>query len=1102
MLRLQCFGDLTVIVDGVTLPALTNSKAAALWLYVAMSGGSCARALLARVFWGELDEAASRANLRVLLSRLRLDIPNYLHADRTTVSLPADASWDLGLGELDVPASGEVDILPALLGLRVEDFLCGLRLRKAPEFDDWVSGQREQLCQRYLERLDAAAVKLRAAGELRKEAEVLRRCLSVAPWSELHHQALIRIYVELGQRASAIGQYEACSKALRRELDALPSAETRALLDAALQIDAVARRPSPGEPVAESVSVGRLVPRFSVPFDESVPWVGRSDEVSRITELLVTADARVVSLTGPGGIGKTHLALAIGAALRTRFPDGVCFVDLSDLAPQAGANSGIVVAHRIAAALGTALPAGRERESLLELLAQSRQLLILDNFEQVADAADVVAMLARHAGGLRMLVTSRHQLGLATEWVVKLAGLSFPEGGLWSPGLRRAPAIELFCELASRQHPDFDVDANGEDILRICQAVDGYPLGLVLAVRWLATLSCRDVADRLGQGADVLGMSLVPSGGNPRHADMSIVFDHSWRLLAPEEQDALGALCIFRGGFTPDSALAVTGTTLTVLASLSGKSLLRRARNERLDVHPLLRDFGERKLQASTAERAVRDAHAHHFLTLLQSAEAMFAEHSDTSALDTLCDEQGNLCVVFDHLAACGSVDALARLLPGLWTLHRLQGWFEQVAGFLERALSVPGLSPVSVAACRLWLSAALFQLGRHGECRSAALECLTGLGEHTFEQGVPTMHMLKELVRVLAGRRRRYPALDATAVRNVSRAHNRLAQVYFYEGDRPRFVASTLRSINIDGADRCPANLASGALVLSYTPFRTAAARYAARATQVLDAAGISERAWAHEQLCLYWLANADLDAAAAHGRAGAELFRKLRQHRNWGECAALTAYAHEFGGRLAAARREMTVLRDEGRRLHEAASELWATLALCEIDLRTASGAPALDLQVVEKLAAAVVDPNSQLLRHGVLAWWHARGGRATEALASVDVFCRVFDRATMTSIYALNGFSGSVMALVELSAREGGERPALTALGERVLRAARRFARVLPGARPRIRHLQGLWWIATGRRRRGEQVIARVLRQLPVGIDSAGFVTGFQTRQADPR
>jgi predicted ATPase/DNA-binding SARP family transcriptional activator len=1102
MLRLQCLGDLTVAVDGVTLPALTNSKAAALWLYVAMTGASCSRALLARVFWGELDDAAARANLRVLLSRLRLDLPDHLHADRTTVSLPAEAVWDLGLGALDPAASGEDDALPALLGLRVEDFLCGLRLRKAPEFEDWLSAQREQLCQRYLERLDHAAVKLHLAGDFRKEAEVLRRCLSVAPWSEPHHRALIRIYVELEQRASAIGQYEACSKALRRELDASPSAETRALYEAALQIDVTEARPSPAQqPVAgEPFDTGG--PGRSLPFDASVPWVGRNDDVGRIGELLLTADARVVSVTGPGGIGKTHLALAVGAALRARFPDGVCFVDLSDLAPQAGANSGIVVAHRIAAAMGTALPAGREREYLIELFVRGRQLLILDNFEQLADAAYIVAMLARHASGLRILVTSRHLLGLPTEWVVKLAGLAFPDADRWSPAMRRVPAIELFCELASRQHPDFDIDAHGDSILRICRAVDGYPLGLVLAVRALAVLSCSELADRLSQGVGMLGATSASPGANPRHADMSVVFDHSWRLLAREEQDALGALCIFRGGFTAESALAVTGSTLAVLAGLTAKSLLRRASDERLDVHPLLRDFGERKLRAAAAERTVRDAHAQYFMARLQSAASLFAERSDTSALDSLCDEQGNLRVVFDHLVASDAVDQLARLLPGLWALYRLQGWFEQVVGFLERALTVPGLSPATAATCRLWLSAALFQLGRHGECRNAALECLSGYGEPTFEGGMPTAHMVKELLRAVAGRRRRYASLDVAAIGNVSRAHNRLAQVYFYEGDRPRFVASTLRSINLDGAESCPANLASGALVLSYTPFRAAAARYAARAARALDGAGMPEQAWAHEQLCLYWLASGELELAASHGRAGAALFGKLRQHRNWGECAALSAYAHEFGGRLSEAREDMRALRDEGRRLREAASELWGSLALCEIDLRIAAAAPELDLRAIDKLAAAVVDPNSQLLRHGVLAWWYARCGRVADALAAVDLFCRVCDRASMTSIYALNGFSSGAMALVELSVQSQAERAALSAQGKRLFRAAHRFAHALPGARPRIDYLQGLWWVATGRRRRGEGAIARVLGRLPAGPDREGFLAGFQLPQQKVR
>lgn len=1094
MLQMQCLGDLTVVVDGVAVPSLTNSKAAALWLYVALTGGACSRALLCRMFWGELDEAASRGNLRFVLTRLRQELPDHVEADRTSVRVPAEARWNLDLFALDVPLSAAGDSVATLLSLRIEDFLGGLRLRKAPEFEDWLSVQRETLGGKYLGRLDEAATALRAAGEHRSEAEVLRRCLSIAPWSEPHHQALIRTYIEMGQPASAIAQYEACAKALLRELDAAPDAETRALYECARHAGSAIDSASGGDRGAIGRSAEDALPVRRVTLDDTVPWVGRDEEQARIVSLLSSADARVVTLVGPGGIGKTHLALAVGALLSGQFQDGACFVDLSDLAPQTGAECAALVAYRVAAALGITLPAGRERESLLEALAPSRQALILDNFEQVADARELVATLARHATGLRILVTSRHQLGLATEWVVRLGGLPFPDTDQWTPELRSAPATRLFCELARRQQPGFDADADGEHVLRICRAVEGYPLGLVLAARWLATLSCRDVADRLGAGAHVLGDAPASFMENARHSDMASVFDHSWRLLEPGEQQVLSALCICRGGFTPDSALAFCGGTLATLASLTAKSLLQPARRGRLDVHPLLRDFGERKLLQSEENGAVRDAHARYFLALLQAGHQRSEADADTAALDDLRAEQGNLRVVFDHLVSSGDADALARLLPGLCALYRMQGWFEELAGLLQRALAMQGLSSDCASSWQLWLSDAFFQLGRHAECRAAALECLARQGDIDMEQGSPTRHMLREFLRTLDGRWLRYGNFDAAAEALVARAHNRLAQVYFFEGDRPRFVASSLRSISIDRAGSLPAHLASGALVLSYTPFKSQAARYAARAERRLDQAGMAEQAWTHEQLCLYRLAGGDLNAARAHGQAGADIFWRLRQYRNWGECTALIGYSHEFAGRIDTARTHMLTLCEEGRRVREAASELWGLLALCTIDLRTAASTPHMDLRNIDRLAARVVDPNTQLLRHGVLAWWFARTGRREEAMASIDTFCRVFDRATMTSIYAMNGFTGCAMALVVVGHHETGDRRAVVAAGDSLIGRALRFARVFPAARPRVRYVQALWWMASGRRTRGERRLARVLKDLPADVDRAGFSAGL--------
>ncbi len=681
--------------------------------------------------------------------------------------------------------------------------------------------------------------------------------------------------------------------------------------------------------------------------------------------------------------------------------------------------------------------------------------------------------------------------------MVRLVGLPFSDTEHWTSEARDTPAVRLFCDLAKRQHADFDVEANGPDILRICRAVDGYPLALVLAARWLTTLSCRDVADRLCESTEILNEAPVVAE-NPRHAGMASVFDQSWRLLAADERAVFSALCVCRGGFTADSAVAISGGTLATIASLTAKSLLQRVRG-RLDVHPLLRDFGESKLRESPMNAAVREAHARHFSALLQTGHRRFRTHADTTILDDLRAEQGNLRTVFDQLIDTRSVEALTGFVSGLWTLYRMQGWFDEAAIFLERALALPGLPPPTAARWRLWLSDACFQLGRHADCRTAALECVQGHGDITAEDGSPRWHMLRELACTLIGHRWRWADLDQAAVDNIARAHNRLAHVYFYEGDRPRFVASTLRSINIDRAGNLPAHMASGALVLSYTPFKTLAARYAARAARLLDRSGMAERAWAHEQLCLYWLANGDFDAAAMHGRAGADIFASLRQYRSWGECTALVGYAHQFSGRLPEARAAMQVLHDEGVRVREAASELWGLLALRAMDLRIGPDGPVgdldQDLDTIDKLAAQVVDPNTGLLRHGVLAWRFARAGRSAEAVASVDTFCRVFDRASMTSIYAVNGFIGSAMALMDLSHRQAVEPRALARLSERLFEHARSFGRVLPGARPQLTHLQGLWWIASGRPARGERLIAKVLRGLPANVDRRGFVAGLQ-------
>jgi predicted ATPase len=770
-------------------------------------------------------------------------------------------------------------------------------------------------------------------------------------------------------------------------------------------------------------------------------------ERTRLRDLVLSPASRIVTLLGPGGAGKTHLARVVLHELATAFEHGMAMVRLDDLAPCRAGRGSAALLSRLAAAVGTDLVPGRELDSLAEGLRGRQQIVLVDNFETVADAWPTLGALSERLPGVTFVVTSRHQLGLPTEWVVRLHGLDWPRTARWQPAHGAVPAPALFLGAAERLGLPVDTARDGDAVIRICAAVEGWPLGLILSASWLQVYGCAAVAARL-EGSAALLANPAPARIEPRHRSATAVLDQSWALLDGEERAGFAALCVFAGRFDAAAAEAVAGVTAATLAALVGKSLVRREAGDALSVHPLLRDYGHRQLDAMPALRdRVHAAHAARSAAMLAAARDAFGACGDPAAFDAAAERVGDHLAAFRRLAVAPDRPGLDGFLGDLWLLHRSRGWIEDGAALLEEALALPGLDAGRVAQWRLWHSDALFQLGRVDASGEAARAALAALGERPAV-GAGGAAVAAGLARVLLGQPRRAPGGHGATV--AARAWNRIAQARFFEGDRDGFVAATLRSVTYRGAGSLPANLASTALVLGYTPFRASAARAALRAERTLHAADPFDRAWAHEQLALHGLGLGELDAARHHALEGAAIFRRLGQRRNWGECQTLATYGHFFAGRIAAARDEMAAVRDEARRLHEPAAELWGALGVLACDLMTGGAAEAFDDRRARSLAAAVPDPNTRLLLHGILAWRAACEGRPDEAREERQRFDMAFRSADMLSVYALNGFVADFRALLVLCEATPGD---LHHAARRPISRLRRFARTFPAARPRL-------------------------------------------------
>jgi len=387
--------------------------------------------------------------------------------------------------------------------------------------------------------------------------------------------------------------------------------------------------------------------------------VGREGERNILLRLLHHEQHRLVTLVGAGGMGKTRLALETANALAPHFADGVAFVPLTSI------QTAAQLPEAVAEGLGVALKGGRDPgEQVLSWLATRHLLLILDNFEQLLDentlsplhqpgaqeGQDAIPWLKALLAGapkVHLLITSRERLRVSGERTFELGGLSLP-GPTLAP--EAAEAVKLFVERAQQVSSDFVLDdANKAAIGRVCQLVDGMPLGIELAAAWVRVLSCAEIAEEMARSLDFLVRA--DRDVSPRHHSMRAVFDSSWRLLAPTEQQVAARLAVLRGSFDRAAAQAVAGATLPQLAALIDKSFIRVggaeagsvAGAQRYDIHELLRQYLFDQLQVTGEAQTIKRRHAEYFTALVERLDPDFHATHNSHWRRQLALEQHNL---------------------------------------------------------------------------------------------------------------------------------------------------------------------------------------------------------------------------------------------------------------------------------------------------------------------------------------------------------------------------------------------------------------------------------------------------------------------------
>lgn len=581
-------------LGGLELPATSffRPKALLLLAYLALEGPK-ERRHLAELFWLGATDPLNR--LAVTLSRLRHEVPGSVGTEEARVSakLQTDAQKLL--------TAFEERNYERVVELCAGQFLEGVSLTGcSTEFEEWVYGTRDVLAEQAKVAQLALAEVDASRGRFQEAAKRAELAFRVAQTAGFEPSELRRMHTLL------LADDHPQSFTVRREAEGF---------DLTLFSSSAEAR----ESLLAAYALSQAVPNNLSASGRS--FVGRDLELAELATMLTRPELRLVSIVGPGGIGKTHLGLEV-ARRQVRagtFTGGVYFVPLDAL------SSGDAVPAKVAETVGLVLHGGEAPSSqIARHLGRAASLLVLDNLEHILAAGLFLSELLEASPKLKVLLTSRERLNLKGEWLFALGGLNFGSAQAGLEHLRGYEAIRLFVERARQVQVGFNPSPEELRVIqRIAALVEGSPLGLELAANWVRLMSCAEIAEELQRNLDFLSDAArdVPD----RQRSLRAAFEHSWRLLGDTEQNALAQLSVFRGGFTRDAAAEVAGATIPILASLVDKSLLRVSERGRYDRHPLIYQYTQEKLAEQPEERAEAEArHAAYFSAL---SERLKLEH-------------------------------------------------------------------------------------------------------------------------------------------------------------------------------------------------------------------------------------------------------------------------------------------------------------------------------------------------------------------------------------------------------------------------------------------------------------------------------------------
>ena len=715
-LRLALLGKVELQVDGQPLTALTALKAKALFVYLAVTGTSHSRASLAALLWSDVPEETARANLRSALYTLRKLLGDYLVADRRTVAFDQSAPFWLDTAVFTSACAGETfEDWETAVSLYHDDFLNDFYVPEAPLFEEWVVLEREHHRLLLLATLGQLITVCLETAAYPAGIQYARRLLRLDSLREEGHRQLMQLLAASGKRSQALAHYDLCREILAEELGVSPSVETLTLYE---QIKTGNLKEPPVDkikqaPQIDAASASTPPPPHNLPVPTTA-FIGRDSELVQIGELLADSDCRLLTILGPGGIGKTRLALA--AARDTvhqqngRFPDGVWFVRLASVTDADSVATAIMQALKISL-LGKKSP----HEELLNYLRQKHLLLVLDNFEHLLEQAEFLLEILQTAVGVEFIVTSRERLHLYEEWLLVIEGLPIPPEQ--ATQIEQYDAVRLFTQRARRVNLQFDLAAEETAVAHICRLVEGMPLGIELAAAQVRVLPCQTIAAEIERNLILLATSLrnIP----PRQRSLLAAFDYSWQFLNDDEQQLYAQLSVFRDGFTSQAAQEVTHATLRQLAGLVDKSLISRTASGRYQMHTLLQQFAAERLalQPSNLMANTQAKHSQVFAQFMHKRTAALRGIDAETVADEIAVDFDNVRAAWNWAILTCATDMLTQTSGGLYEYCDLRARYKEgqqlIAQAAEKVVACTSVNELLLAQLQTYNGALLSRVGQ-----------------------------------------------------------------------------------------------------------------------------------------------------------------------------------------------------------------------------------------------------------------------------------------------------------------------------------------------------------------------------------------------------